>query len=73
MADDLSAQGSGLRARQTKRSPHAQESALSLRTHSDDSSKPQSPLHNLQRDPKLALEKEFEKTKIDHVSREHLV
>ena len=25
MADDLSAQGSGLRARQTKRSPHAQE------------------------------------------------
>ena len=25
MADDLSAQGSGLRARQTKRSPHAPE------------------------------------------------
>ena len=36
MADDLSAQGSGLRARQTKGSPHAPG-----KTHSDASSKPQ--------------------------------
>ena len=36
MADDLSAQGSGLRARQTKGSPHAPGN-----THSDAGSKPQ--------------------------------
>ena len=36
MTDDLSAQGSGLRARQTKGSPHAPG-----KTHSDASSKPQ--------------------------------
>ena len=39
LGDDLGAQGSGLRARQTKGGPHAPESA---QRHSDSNSKPHS-------------------------------